>query len=165
MLQITKPRCQFKRNLQHVFQTGRYQFEDLTGVCGDVKTLRYVSAQCRLGRCLSLCTEVPHCIGCVVFLNCSSCHGCGQCTSVLKLCVQFFTRLVVNSSTEFNWNAHRGTAKPGFSRDWLSARNLFAKLTSFHPHQCAHRMQLVLSVRQRTSAIVAQPTPQILPEI
>ena len=63
-----------------------------------------------------------------------------KCSQIVA--VPFFTRLVANSSTEFNWNAHRGTAKPGFSRDWLSARILFAKLTSFHPHQCAHRMQL-----------------------
>ena len=89
-LQITKPRCQFKRNLQHVFQVVRNQFEDLTGVCGDVKTLRYVSAQCRLGRCLSLYTEVPHCIGCVVFMD-RSCHACGQCTSVLKLWLFHFS--------------------------------------------------------------------------
>ena len=48
MLQITKPCCQFKRNLQHVFQTGRYRFQDPTEpnrCLWSRQALRCVSAQ------------------------------------------------------------------------------------------------------------------------
>ena len=108
------------------------------------QTLRYVSSQCsitpagwvRVCPCAqegcivsdALCLWTVHVVDVVsaqVFSKCSC---------------SIFTRLVVNSSTYLNWKVHPGTATPGFSRELLSARNCFAKLTCFHPHRCAHKM-------------------------
>ena len=117
---------------------------------------------CFLGRCLSLYTTegfasylMRRAYGPYV----SWVWSVYKCSQIVA--VPFFTRLVVNSSTYLKRNVHSRTATPGFGREWL---NLFAKLTCFHPHRCAHRIQLVHSVRQRRTSIVAQPTRQILPE-